>query len=144
MNLKPGSKSVTSFQRTSGAKAIDFDPIVSALRAVRNTGMDYYLSNEIMTTRGALAETVKIVKDQKGKFDETKQVATDLESIYNEAIGNVIGAQMSSVVIGGKKMNNFKTIGYYATLASVPRAAAEYISNLTFSFYQLPPRLTQE
>jgi hypothetical protein len=138
MNLKPGSKSVTSFQRTSGAKAIDFDPIVSALRAVRNTGMDYYLSNEIMTSRGALAETVKIVKDQKGKLDDTKQVATDLESIYNEAIGNVIGAQMSSVVIGGKRMNNFKTIGYYATLASVPRAAAEYMSNLTFSFLSAP------
>ena len=54
LSLKPGTKSSTSFAR-SGATAIDFDPITTALRATRNTGMDYFMSNEISTTRQSMA-----------------------------------------------------------------------------------------
>ena len=134
INIKPGTKSKTSIARTPGAKALDFDPIASALRAVRNTGMDYYMSNEISTTRQSLTETLKKVDDNK----ESKEAARDLKKVYNEAIGNVLSQNLSVNVVGGRTLDKFRTLGYYSTLASVPRATAELVSNLAFTSLSTP------
>lgn len=134
MNLQPGTKSKTAIARTEGAKAIDFDPISTALRGVRNTGMDYYLSNQISTTRQSLTELKKIADTNK----EVKEAAADLKKVYNEALGNVVNANMSVEVVGGSFMDKARKIGYYAALASVPRAAAEFTSNLVFASMSSP------
>ena len=134
INIKPGTKSKTSIARTPGAKALDFDPIASALRAVRNTGMDYYMSNEISTTRQSLTETLKKADDKK----ESKEAARDLKKVYNEAVGNVLSQNLSVNVVGGKTLDKFRTLGYYSTLASVPRATAELLSNLAFTSLSTP------
>jgi len=134
MNIQPGTKSKTSIARTPGAKPIDFDPIATALRGVRNTGLDYYLSNELSTSRQALSENIKIV-DQN---PEVKEIATDLKKIYNEAVGNVIGSTMSTNVVGGRILDVSRRIGYYSTLASIPRAGAELLSNLAFTSMSNP------
>ena len=136
MNIQPGSKSKTSIARTPGAKAIDFDPISTALRGVRNTGLDYYLSNEISTTRQSLAENIKIA--DRNANEEVREVALDLKKVYNEALGNVISSNMSTNVAGGKLLDASRRIGYYAALASVPRAVAEFTSNLAFSALSNP------
>ena len=134
ISIQPGTKSKTSISRTPGAKALDFDPIASALRAVRNTGMDYYLSNEISTTRQSLTETIQKVDDNK----ESKEAASDLKEVYNEAIGNVLSQNLSVNVVGGRTLDKLRTLGYYSTLASVPRAASELISNLAFTSLSTP------
>ncbi|MCP4439369.1 MAG: hypothetical protein GY810_10555, partial [Aureispira sp.] len=141
LSLKPGTKSSTSFAR-SGATAIDFDPITTALRATRNTGMDYFMSNEISTTRQSMASLKNITKNDESKTDEQQdqlnEAVLDLNKIYSEALNNVVTNNMSSTVLGGKLLNNARTLGYYSTLASVPRAGAEYASNLAFAALSAP------
>jgi len=141
LSLKPGTKSSTSFAR-SGATAIDFDPITTALRATRNTGMDYFMSNEISTTRQSMAALKNMTKNDESKTDEQQdqlnEAVLDLNKIYSEALNNVVTNNMSSTVLGGKLLNNARTLGYYSTLASVPRAGAEYASNLAFAALSAP------
>jgi len=62
LSMNPSLKSKTSFER-KGATSIDFDPITTALRATRNTGLDYFMSNEISTTKQALG----VLKTMSGK-----------------------------------------------------------------------------
>ena len=141
LSLKPGTKSSTSFER-AGVTTIDFDPITTALRATRNTGMDYFMSNEISTTRQSMASLKRITKNNDSKTDKQQdqlnQAVLDLNTIYSEALNNVVTNNMSSTVLGGPILNKMRTLGYYSTLASIPRAAAEYASNLTFAALSAP------
>jgi hypothetical protein len=141
LSMNPSSKSKTSFER-KGATSIDFDPITTALRATRNTGLDYFMSNEISTTKQALGVLKKMSGKDKSKTkkqnEQTVEAAQDLNKIYNEALNNVITNNLGSEVLGGKFLNGLRTTGYYSTLASIPRAGAEYASNLAFAALATP------
>ena len=134
MNIQPGTKSKTAITRTAGAKAIDFDPIATALRGLRNTGMDYFLSNEISTTRQSLTELRKITEDNA----RVNEAALDLKKVYNEALANVINSNMSMEVVGGTAFDNARKIGYYAALSSLPRALGEFGTNLLYATMNSP------
>ena len=141
LSMNPSSKSKTSFER-KGATSIDFDPITTALRATRNTGLDYFMSNEISTTKQALGVLKTMSGKDKSKTkkqnEQTVEAAQDLNKIYNEALNNVITNNLGSEVLGGKFLNGLRTTGYYSTLASIPRAGAEYASNLAFAALATP------
>lgn len=135
--FQAGTKSKTSITRTKGAKSIDFDPISTILRGVRATGLDYFLTNEIQTGRQTLKKLqLDVKKDSEKKL--VVQSVIDLEAVYNEALENVVQANFSTDVVGGKYLDAARRIGYYATLASVPRAASEFASNLTYSIISDP------
>ena len=144
LSLKPGTKSSTSFER-SGQTAIDFDPITTALRATRNTGMDYFMSNEISTTRQSMSALKKMTENDDSKTEEQQdqlnQAVLDLNKIYSEALNNVVTNNMSTTVLGGRLVNKMRTLGYYSTLASVPRAGAELASNLAFAALSAPSEM---
>ena len=140
----PGTKSKTSFERTNNT-AIDFDPINTALRATKSTGMDFYLSNEIASTRQSMNSLKGITQNNKlssKKQDQLNEAVLDLNKIYSESLNNVVSNNMSSQVIGGEFMNSLKTLGYYGTLASIPRAGAELASNLAFAALSAPGEIT--
>ena len=63
---------------TPGAKAIDFDPVATALRALRMAGMDYYLTNEIQTSRKALTQLTKLSEQD----NATKEVIEATVSVF--------------------------------------------------------------
>lgn len=140
----PGTKSKTSFERTNNT-AIDFDPINTALRATKSTGMDFYLSNEIASTRQSMNSLKGITQNNKlssKKQGQLNEAVLDLNKIYSESLNNVVSNNMSSQVIGGEFLNSVKTLGYYGTLASIPRAAAELASNLAFAALSAPGEIT--
>ena len=141
LSMNPSSKSKTSFER-KGATSIDFDPITTALRATRNTGLDYFMSNEISTTKQALGVLKTMSGKDKSKTkkqnEQTVEAAQDLNKIYNEALNNVITNNLGSEVLGGRCLNGMRKTGYYSTLASIPRAGAEYASNLAFAALATP------
>ena len=135
--FKSGTKSATSITRTGGSKSIDFDPISTALRAVRATGLDYFLTDEIQTGRKTLSRLKSGLEKQTDK-ENIIQGASDLKEVYEEALSNVLQANFSTEVVGGKYLDSVRRIGYYATLASVPRAVAELTSNLSYALLSEP------
>ena len=140
VNAKTSTESKSSISRTPGAKAIDFDPVATALRALRMTGMDYYLTNEIQTSRKALNQLTKL-SEQENATKEVIEATVSLSRAYDESIEKVLSSNFSTDVIGGKYFDMARRIGYYSTLASAPRAVAELGSNLTFGLMSAPKEL---
>ena len=136
------TESKTSIGRTKGAKAIDFDPVSTALRGLRATGLDFFLTNEIQTSRKALGQLTKISQENNASEDVI-EATQSLSRVYNESIENVLASNFSTDVIGGKYFDMAKRVGYYSTLASVPRSVAELGSNLTFGLLDSPLQLMQ-
>ena len=140
INPQTSTESKTSISRTPGAKAIDFDPVATALRALRMAGMDYYLTNEIQTSRKALTQLTKL-SEQDNATKEVIEATVSLSRAYDESINKVLASNFSTDVIGGKWFDSARKIGYYSTLASAPRAVAELGSNLTFGLMSAPKEL---
>jgi hypothetical protein len=136
------TESKTSIGRTKGAKAIDFDPVSTALRGLRATGLDFFLTNEIQTSRKAFGQLTKISQENNASEDVI-EATQSLSRVYNESIENVLASNFSTDVIGGKYFDMAKRVGYYSTLASVPRSVAELGSNLTFGLLDSPLQLMQ-
>tara|TARA_B110000238_G_scaffold147482_1_gene159024 strand:+ start:424 stop:7950 length:7527 start_codon:yes stop_codon:yes gene_type:complete len=139
-NPQTTADSKTSISRTPGAKAIDFDPVATALRALRMTGMDFFLTNEIQTSRKALNQLTQF-SEQENAAEDVINATVSLSRAYDESIGKVLASNFSTDVIGGKLFDMAKKVGYYNTLASVPRAVAELGSNLTFGLMAAPVEL---
>jgi len=140
VNAKTSTESKSSISRTPGAKAIDFDPVATALRSLRMTGMDYYLTNEIQTSRKALTQLTRL-SEQENATKEVIEATVSLSRAYDESIENVLSSNFSTDVIGGKYFDIARKVGYYSTLASAPRAVAELGSNLTFGLMAAPKEL---
>lgn len=140
VNAKTSTESKSSISRTPGAKAIDFDPVATALRSLRMTGMDYYLTNEIQTSRKALNQLTRL-SEQENATKEVIEATVSLSRAYDESIENVLSSNFSTDVIGGKYFDIARKVGYYSTLASAPRAVAELGSNLTFGLMAAPKEL---
>ena len=122
---KPSTKSKTIIERTPGAKAINFDPISSADRGVKMMLTDYYMTNPIREVRSLinkLKDTPDLTQFQKDAFE-------DLDKVFEESIEIVFGKSLESITGVNNFFNAVEELGYYAALASVPRAAAELGSN---------------
>ena len=122
---KPSTKSKTIVERTPGAKAINFDPISSADRGIKMMLTDYYMTNPIREVRlliNKLNNIPNLTEFQQKSFK-------DLNKLFEEAIQVVFGKSMESVTGVDNFFNKVEELGYYAALASVPRAAAELGSN---------------
>lgn len=122
---KPSTKSKTIIERTPGAKAINFDPISSADRGVKMMLTDYYMTNPIREVRSLINK----IKDTPDLTQFQKDAFEDLDKVFEESIEIVFGKSLESITGVNNFFNAVEELGYYAALASVPRAAAELGSN---------------
>jgi hypothetical protein len=130
--LNPSTKSKAAISRTAGAKSVEFDPISTLLRSSRYTLLDYNLTDEVKTGN----KTIKKIQDRVSSDPDAtklqKQGANSIAASYNESINSVLLSNFSEYNFFTKTLDKTRTIGYQAALASVPRAAAEFLSNLSY------------
>lgn len=135
---KPSTKSKTIIERTPGAKAINFDPISSADRGIKMMLTDYYMTNPIREVRSLinkLKSTTDLTQFQKNAFE-------DLDKVFEESIQIVFGKSLESITGVDNFFNKVEELGYYAALASIPRAAAEFGSNFAGALIMNPKTLS--
>jgi len=141
--VNPSTKAGNLLARTEGAKPINFDPISSGRRASRMTLLDYNMTEVIKTVR----KTVKKVKDTIDSDPKSsklqKEGAASLEMGVENILKLVFENQFSSLTGWDKVLTKVKNIGYYAALASVPRAAAELSSNYLYGMLSSPKELSK-
>ena len=130
--LNPSTKSKAAISRTEGAKPIEFDPISTLMRSTRYTLLDYNLTDEVKTG----TQTVKKIKENISLEPESsklqKQGANSIMAAYNEALESVLISNFTEYNLVTKSIDKLRTLGYQAALASIPRAAAEALSNLSY------------
>ena len=130
--INPSSKSKAAISRTAGAKPIEFDPINTLMRSTRYTLLDYNLTNELKTGAKTIQKIKNGVDENPDATKLQKDGANSIGAAYNEAIEGVLLHNFSDYNFFSRVFDKARTVGYQAALASVPRAAAEFLSNLSY------------
>lgn len=140
--LNPSTKSKAAISRTAGAKSIDFDPISTLMRATRYTLLDYNLTDEVKIGN----KTVNKIKEDISLEPEStklqKEGANAILGAYTEALENVLLSNFTEYNFATRAIDKVRTIGYQAALASIPRAASEALSNLSYVLTASPAEFT--
>ena len=126
--VNPSTKAGTLLDRTPGAKAINFDPIYSSVSGARKTLLDYHLTNplsQVKKTNSQITKAENTTADQK----EAYQV---IDKATNDILEKVFLNNFQETGFVEEVLSSLKTIGYRATLASLPRMAGEFLSNMTY------------
>ena len=129
------AKSGVVNERTPGVKAISFDPFYDVSTSARGLLLDYYMTP---VNREVLRITERVLKNTKDGTKEQQLAAKALKETVLEVLQNVFDANNKEYSKADALVNDIKNLGYFATLASLPRAIAEFSSNLAFGMFASP------
>jgi len=134
------TKAGTLVERTPGVKALNFDVLNATMKGARETLTDYHMTNTAKTIFKTLNKLKSNILSDKNSTKREIEVANALINSFDTAMRIVFEKSYSPVELGF--LNNLKSIGYKALLASVPRAAAELGSNIGYVMITSPVAFT--
>ena len=143
MNPTGSTKAGTLTQRTPGGKPINFDIISSTSRGMRQTIMDYQMTRPIRQVLKTVDKVKTEIDNDPNATDIQKESIDALKKALEENIRIVFEGNFIETTFGERIFDNIRRIGYFAALASVPRAGAELGSNLLFGLLSSPKALIQ-
>lgn len=134
------TKAGTLVERTPGVKALNFDPIYSSMSGAKSTLLDYHMTNPAKTIFKTLNRIQKDIIDNKKSTKKEKEVAASLVNAFDTTMQVAFESNYTNK--GLNLAGNLKSLGYKALLASVPRASAEFGSNLSYALLANPAEFT--
>lgn len=138
---KPSTKSKTLLERTPGAKPISFDPISSAGRAAKETLLDFHMTQPIRIVNKTLSNVVETIESDPNSTKLQRGTAKAVKDAFEEINSIIFDNTYQEIGVADKFLDKAKRLGYYAALASLPRAGAELGSNLSFALLSNPQGL---
>jgi RNase P/RNase MRP subunit POP5 len=138
---RPSTRSETLTKRQPGSKPINFDPVSSAYRGAKMTLTDFHMTSAVRVVTGTIRRMKETIKaDEKSTRDQNDAVYA-LDKAIKEALNITFVNSFSEYTDSDKLIQRIRTIGYYSSLASIPRAAAELGSNLNYAIFRDPGAL---
>ena len=138
---KPSTKSKTLLERTPGAKPISFDPISSAGRAAKETLLDFHMTQPIRIVNKTLSNVIETIESDPNSTKLQRGTAKAVKDAFEEINSIIFDNTYQEIGVADKFLEKAKKLGYYAALASLPRAGAELGSNLSFALASNPQGL---
>lgn len=135
---KPSTKAGTLNERTPGAKAIVFDPVFSSMKGARETLTDFYMTPAIREVTGTLNKIKDNVFDDPNSTEAQRNAVQAMLEAVNEALEITFQNHFGEDSFGEAALKAIQKLGYQSMLASVPRAGAEYLSNLSYAVISDP------
>jgi len=139
---KPSTKSKTLLERTPGAKPISFDPISSAGRAAKETLLDFHMTQPIKIVNKTLSNVIETIESDPNSTKLQRGTAKAVKDAFEEINSIIFDNTYQEIGVADKFLEKAKKLGYYAALASLPRAGAELGSNLSFALLSNPQGLS--
>lgn len=136
--VSASTKSGTVLQRTPGAKAINFDPISSASKGINEMLTDYHMTEPVKIALSVVSK----LKSIDGLSKNQQDAMNALDNVLKESLDKVFMSTMTSNTVFDKFLQAVDKYGYYASLASVPRAGAELGSNFVGALTMAPKTFT--
>ena len=127
--MNPSTKAGTLNTRTPGVKAINFDPISSTEMGARQTLLDYHMTESVREVSSTLSQLQKMDYNT----DTQQEAINAIDNTVRELLEATLNSQLANTSIFDKGLAKIKKLGYQASLASIPRAAAELGSNLMYA-----------
>jgi GNAT superfamily N-acetyltransferase len=122
----PSTKAKSLITRTGQVNPINLDPYQTAVRGLKMTLLDYYMTPAIKQVNGTLAESKNLIDS--GSEKNLTAVSELMKGFNQGVLENAVGSSVSPDIT-----DTLVTNGYRAVLASVRRAIAETASNITFA-----------
>jgi hypothetical protein len=135
---KPSTKAGTLNERTPGAKAIVFDPVFSSMKGARETLTDFYMTPVIREVTGTLNKIKNNVFDDPNSTEAQRNAVQAMLEAVNESLEITFQNHFGEDSFGEAALKAIQKLGYQSMLASVPRAGAEYLSNLSYAVLSDP------
>jgi hypothetical protein len=128
--MNPSTKGKNLIERTSGAKAINFDVFASAQRGAKFTLLDYHMTTPIRTARKTLNEVENRYGDEFTK--QQREIFNAMRDGFEEVVSNVLTNNFMSNSTSDEVIIEISKQGYRAVLGSAFRFVAEFLSNIGF------------
>jgi hypothetical protein len=140
---KPSTKAGTLNERTPGAKAIIFDPVFSSMKGARETLTDFYMTPVIREVSGMLDKLENKVFDDLQTTEAQRDSVQAVKQAVREALEITFQNHFSEDTFGEAIIKGIQKLGYQSMLASLPRAGAELVSNMSYAVLSDPVTMTQ-
>jgi hypothetical protein len=135
---KPSTKAGTLNERTPGAKAIVFDPIFSSMKGARETLTDFHMTPVIREVTGTMNKIKDNVFDDPNSTEAQRNAVQAMLEAVNESLEITFQNHFGEDSFGEAAIKAIQKLGYQSMLASIPRAGAEYVSNLSYAVLSDP------
>ena len=140
---KPSTKAGTLNERTPGAKAIIFDPVFSSMKGARETLTDFYMTPIIREVSGMLDKLENKVLDDDSTTEAQRDSVQAVKQAVREALEITFQNHFSEDTFGEAIIKGIQKLGYQSMLASIPRAGAELVSNMSYAVLSDPVTMAQ-
>ena len=132
-------KSSAGHKRTTGGKAplISLDVMGDVLKSAKQVNVEYFMTEPIRVTQRALNLLTEELADENAPA-LVRQGAAAIKAALTENIESNLGRKAQQYSKGDKVMSFLLKHGYAAQLASLPRAVAEFLSNVSFAIINSP------
>lgn len=138
------TKAGTIESRSAGVKPLNMDILNSTMKGAKQTLLDFHVTNENRVVKKTLNEVVKNVSPESERKRKSailkaaevspQEFAVAMEEAYDTAMRVAFGNSYRSASVLDKMVG----FGYQAQLASIPRAGAEFVSNLGYVVISSP------
>ena len=129
-------KAGTLQERTEGVKNINFDPLAATLNGARETLLDFHMTNPVKTIQRTINKAIYKASNEPEINEEHLESLIAVRDAFNEALKIAFDSNMAHKK--NSVLARMEGIGYKALLASIPRAGAEFSSNLGYVLIAKP------
>jgi tRNA A37 methylthiotransferase MiaB len=133
-NFFSPSTKAGSVEERKGGTPILFDPIASTSSGTRELLTDYYMTDVSRQVKGALNLLAKEAED--GSIQQ--EIYNSMGKVFDTVMETVFMGEMQEISQFRKALQALEKMGYKVMLASIPRAAAELGSNVTYALIANP------
>jgi hypothetical protein len=133
-NFFSPSTKAGSVEERKGGTPILFDPIASTSSGTRELLTDYYMTDVSRQVKGALNILAKEAED--GSIQQ--EIYNSMGKVFDTVMETVFMGEMQEISQFRKALQALEKMGYKVMLASIPRAAAELGSNVTYALIANP------
>jgi hypothetical protein len=140
---RPSTKAGTLNERTPGAKAIVFDPVFSSMKGARETLTDFYMTPVIREVTGTMNKIKDNVFDDPNSTEAQRDAVQAMLDAVNESLEITFQNHFGQDSTGEAFIKAIQKLGYQSMLASIPRAGAEYLSNLSYAVLSDPATMAE-
>lgn len=139
---RPSTKAGTLNQRTPGAKAINFDPIISSYMGAKMTLTDYHMTQPLREVMKTVNKVKKNIVDNPDSTTMQIEAANAIIEALEESVRTTFQNAFQEYSFLESAIAEIRKQGYFQALASIPRAGAELGSNMLYALKS--PRLLME
>jgi hypothetical protein len=128
------TKSVALLERGITPTPVNLDIFSTVQSGAKSVLLDYYMTDAVRQARGTLNEAEKISTENNAMDGKNQAIYGAMDKAVEQVLENVLTNSYAMDSMSEQVLKFIQKMGYKSMLASVPRTAAEFASNMSYIF----------